>query len=189
MEVEEKGKTKIEKKIRFHELRDEDKRHELFNWWLKLQSDNGARAVLKRCSSPFEAALQPGTYQIKNILPWYSYEALATSAGILAHIKSGVENHFYPFGYYLAHPAETGGRSPCSETRFRQFLSAREWGEFFTGLRRIVKLLNGKVNPIIVADVIFRWDREQREQKISKSVYSLKFDLSNDYYSEIEKYK
>ena len=139
----------------------EEKQGELLAWWKLLRDSQelrGARAQLRRCGSPEEAALHPETYRVQQIVGWARYEAAATIAGILSHIESG-ENDPAPLGEKLAKPAESGGSSPFSENRFRQLLKSRDLEEFYRNLRRAIQVLRGVVNPVRVADVILAWDR------------------------------
>jgi len=178
---------KDEKKVKYRKIKDEQIEL-LLGWWNDLHERNGPRAALKRCASPEDASLYPDTFRVKNIIPWMSYEAAAAITGILSHIERE-ENKIIntPFAKTLSYNPE-GVKPPFSETRFRQFLSSRNWSEFYTRLRRAVKALKGKVNPVSVADIIIRWDEEYRWGK-NRSEYghSLKFDLSEEYYSITEK--
>ncbi len=172
------------KKLKFLKIR-EDQAKELIGWWHGLHKRNGPRAALKRCASPEDAALHPDTFSVKSIFPWMSYEAAAAMAGILSHIREVGERVNTGFAVMLAVPSGKGGRAPFSEARFRQLLSSRDWNEFYTRLRRAVKILNGNVNPLSVADIILRWDDEHRSGTRTQYGHSLKFDLSNEYYTQI----
>jgi CRISPR system Cascade subunit CasB len=177
---------KDEKRIKYKKLKDNQIEF-LVEWWNDLHERNGPRAALKRCASPEDASLYPDTFRVKNIISWMSYEAAATIAGILSHVvRESNVNINMSFAKTLSYNPE-GSKPVFSETRFRQLLSSRNWNEFYTRLRRAVKALKGKVNPVSVADIIVRWDEEYRWGK-NKSEYghSLKFDLSEEYYSSAE---
>ena len=107
-----------------------EERQEVFTkWWARLQENNGGRAQLKRCNSPEEAALHAETHRLKSMLPnWIPLEAVATIAGVSAHIKNDTK---LGFAQSLATPKEKNGRVPLSESRFRQLLSCREWDELY----------------------------------------------------------
>ena len=176
-----------ERKTRYREINDEHAK-QLVEWWFNLQKRTGPRAALRRCSTPEDAALFPDTFKIKSIMPWISYESAAAIAGMLSHVNEKGFNDSRSLATKLAMSTESG-RVPFSETRFRQLLSSRDWHEFYTRLRRAVKILDGNVHPLSVADVILRWDREYRLGMRNVHGHSLKFDLSNDYYTQLENTK
>jgi CRISPR type I-E-associated protein CasB/Cse2 len=173
-----------EKFIHYYKLNDERKEN-LIDWWRGLHKRNGPRAELRRCALPEDAALHPDVFIIHRIAAFMSYEAAATIAGILSHVRVDNTNLNQPFAVTLG--SSIDGRVKFSETRFKQLLSSRNWNEFYTRLRRCIKMFNGNVNPVSVADIILRWDEEQRYGSQKGYGHSLKFDLSNDYYSQIEK--
>ena len=151
----------------------------LLSWWKRLQENNGGRAQLKRCNSPEEAALHSETYRLKTMLPkWVSLEAIATIAGVSAHIKNDTS---LGFAKSLATPQEKNGRVPLSESRFRQLLSCREWDELYRTLRISVSILDGNVNLISFIDTVLLWNDEFRGS-YKKPGKGLKFELSRDYY-------
>ena len=180
------GKTKEEKtekrETRYFVLWDEEKQGDLLKWWQSLEKNTGARAQLRRCAGPEEAALNPQTYQVKQMFGWASYEAAATIAGILSRIKSG-EDDPTPLGKKLATPREQGGPPQFSESRFRQLLKSQGWDEFYRNLRRAIQVLRGVINPLRVADVILAWDKESRRENPVTPGKSLRFQLSQQYYT------
>lgn len=156
------------------------------NWWKRLQENNGGKAQLRRCNSPEEAALHSETYRLKNMLPkWLSLEAVATLAGISAHIKNDTS---LGFAKSLATPKEKNGRVPLSESRFRQLLSCREWDELYRSLRRTVSILDGNVNLMSFVDTVILWNNEFLGA-YKKPGKGLKFELSRDYYETAMKYE
>lgn len=183
-----KAKEATKKEPRFHYLYGEEIRDDLLSWWRSMENSSGARAQLRRCASPEEAVLHPQTHHLRYVLPWPSVEARATIAGLLSNIKSG-ENDPSSVGQKLARPSEPGGAAPFSETRFRQLLTSRDWNEFYRNFRRAIQILGGDLNPLLVADTILCWDREQQEQKSTAPGKSLKFWLSQDYYTEALKHE
>jgi len=174
--------------INYHQLFNENTRGELLGWWRSLNDVSGAKAQLRRCSAPVEAALHPQTYRVRQILGWASPEAAATIAGILSHIKAG-EDDPSPLGEKLAKPLERAGPAPFSETRFRQLLKSRDWPEFYRNLRRAIQVLRGQVNPLAVADVILAWDKERRSEEYLAPGKSFTFWLSEQYYTAAPKPK
>ncbi len=176
------------KEPRFHSLYREGVRDDLLAWWRSMDDTSGARAQLRRCVSPEEAVLHPQTHHLTHVLPWASLEAVATIAGLLSHVKSG-EGDSASIGHKLAKPTEPGGSPPFSETRFRQLLTSRDWNEFYRNLRRAIQILGGDVNPLLIADTILCWGKEYREQGQAARAKSLRFRLSQDYYTEALKHE
>jgi len=153
-------------------------------WWKSLKEDPGARARLRRCASPEEAALLSETYQVMRIIPWCSGECAATIAGIVSHIEEG-ENEKISLAVKLAKPKKKNDRVPFSESRFRHLLSCKTWNEFYTDLRRAVQILGRTVNPLSVIDVIIAWDNELKRKQSEAIRKSIKFELSRQYYTQL----
>ena len=183
-----KGTNTAKESAKYRQLRSEQSREELLDWWRLLDDVSGAKAQLRRCSTPVEAALHPQTYRVRQILGWASPEAASTIVGVLSHIKAG-EDDPASLGHKLARPQEPGGPAPFSETRFRQLLKSRDWPEFYRNLRRAIQVLRGQVNPLVVADVILAWDKERRSQEYVAPGKSLEFWLSEQYYTAAPKPK
>ena len=159
----------------------EETKDKLLEWWKVLQNDKGGKAQLKRCKSPQEAILYPQTFRLKHTLYWLPLEALATVAGVGAHIK---KDSGKSFGKALAMTKENGGRVLFSESRFRQLLSARNWEELYRLLRRAVTILDGEVGFINFVETIILWS-EEFSGKYKRVGNGLKFKLSKAYYSEL----
>ncbi len=167
-------------------------RESITGWWERLQKNSGGRAKLKRCQSPEEAALLSETFTLSAMLPWLSLEAVATIAGVAAHIKKPdnekVDKQSRKFGESLATPKEKSGRVPLSETRFRQLITARDWNEVYRSLRRAVTILDGRVDLISFAETVILWN-DEFEGRYKKPGTGLKFELSKDYYTKVMKTK
>ncbi len=164
----------------------EEIQKDFINWWKKLQENNGSRAQLRRCNSPEEAALHPETYRLKNVLPkWIPLEAVATIAGVSAHIRNDTAHEF---ARALATPKERNGQVPLSESRFRQLLSCRNWNEVYRSLRRAVTILDGNVNLTSFVDTVLLWNDEFKGE-YKRPGKGLKFELSRNYYETVMKYE
>ncbi len=180
------GKEK-KSKLYFRKL-SKEMQEKLLSWWRSLAEKSGTQAQLCRCATPEEAALNSETFRLLDYFPWIDIETAAIIAGILSHIKQGEEENI-SFLQKLATPKEKNGRVPFSEIRFRQLLTCRTWDEFFTALRRAVQVLDGRVNPLSIADGILRWAEEQKSITYCEAGRSLKFDWSKEYYTEALKYE
>jgi len=156
-------------------------KEDLLTWWDAILKNNGARAQLKRCATPAEVALTSETFKVRRIIPsWVSVEAIATITGLLSHVKKEGLRESASFGEQLA--TKKNNREVFSEMRFRQLLKSKTWDELYTHLRRAIIILNGKVHPSALVEVIVRWDHEMRSGFQSEPGKSLAFVLSNDYY-------
>ena len=142
----------------------EEDQQNLFSWWSKLKENRSWKAELKRTEKPEDAFLakgfrslyyeMAGSYWIKeeNVL------ALASVAGILAHIDENDSRHL--FAESCAIPMEGKQKSPVSELRFSQLQKSMTLDELFIRMRRSIQLLGKKANVISVADSIFHWHKE-----------------------------
>lgn len=170
------------------QLANENQRENLLNWWRLLQNNTGNRAELRRCHSPEDAAAKADSFRVYNIIGhYYSIQAAAAIAGLLAHIKPESEFDKTPFGKKLSSIKEGGEKPVFSESRFRHLLKSRNWNDFYTNMRRAVVVLDGRVHPLTIVDIILRWDKEQKPDYITNPAYSLRFRLSQEYYTEIIK--
>ena len=162
-----------------------EQRERLKQWWLWLQSEpaRGERARLRRCQTPGEVIMQKGFFKLGSLLPdWQTYHllALATVAGILAHIETETDVTF---------PAQLGaengasGKPVLSELRFRKLLSSADPDEFYKSLLRAVKQAGKAAAPVLLADSILHWYRELSEPEKYQGKKSWKYRWANDYYS------
>lgn len=162
----------------------------IIDWWLKLNDrkspgSSGTKAKLRRCETPLKAALIPDTYIIESYLKNSSIEAASTLSGILSHVKLEGANEKPSLGRNLG--TKKGDRAIFSESRFQKLINSRDWNELYTNLRRAVIILDGKVNPTGLIDVIKKWDFEFNCISNEKPSDSLKIKLSRDYYSVTKK--
>lgn len=171
--------------IYWMELRDDEQRQRIMEWFGMLIKTPGTRATLRRCGTPEEAALVSDTFRVKSILPYASDEAAATIAGILSHVSGDTQINPKSLGFLLAQKKPGSEKPIFSEYRFRQMLSSRDWNELYKSLMRAVKILEGNVSPLILSDFILRWDKEYRNINTVQKMKSVKFIVSKEYYSAI----
>lgn len=136
----------------------EDHKATLRKWHNDLQEKRGARASLRRSTSVNDVCLSEGfrsllmqTHTLWKIesQPW-RLTALALVAAVAAHVKTIDERQ--PFAAQLG--------TVMSELRFKRLSAAKKPDELLRQMLRAVKLLNGSVNLISLADDIFRWCEE-----------------------------
>lgn len=145
-------------------------------WWEEINSQKGRglRASLRRCAELSDAWQSEGfrALLLKTHTLWkidgqtWRFTALAIFAAIAAHVKTDDEKA--DFGAQLGYPKGNGPR--LSVLRFTRLQRARTPDDLLRQLRRAVKMLEGKVNLIDLADSILCWCREADE--IARHRYS-----------------
>lgn len=150
-------------------------------WHMKLCKNKYACARLRRCESPEKVMIHKEMYDLLNIMPKYiSPEAVATIAGILAHVNLCGEGKL---GEKLG--SKKNGQVIFSESRFKKLLSCKEWNEFYTALRRAILILNRNVELLSVVEAIILWD-EDKKGKLKEPSKKLFFKLANEYYYDFK---
>jgi len=134
-------------------------------WWRELTSDTAAgrlprgvrRAALaemRRAKSPLEILQQPAALRLIGNLPPLLADRGAILAGILAHVREDDRRDV----------ARAIGRATfddpdsavMSESRFRRLMQTEEDG-LLEAMRRLVRLMNGKVNVADLAKATLCW--------------------------------
>ena len=125
---------------------------------------------MRRCSRPIEASFNSSHHKLSNELnrkfpqeKGLDYRILCLSP-LLANVKySGGED----FGKgkmlakQMAEPKSSGGESVLSELRFRRFLECESRDDLFPQLRRIINLLDNKVDIYDLADTVYFENRKR----------------------------
>jgi CRISPR system Cascade subunit CasB len=135
----------------------------LLNWWQGLEEDRAGRAILRRASTVTAVALTPTYQRLYRRLcsaGWsgqtnpHQNDRVAAVVGLLAHVKNDDERS----------PAKSmsrtdeGGDRPCvSELRFKRLLESPDLDSLFTGLRRVLPLMNHGVNVLALANDVVYW--------------------------------
>ncbi|CBG89777.1 type I-E CRISPR-associated protein Cse2/CasB [Citrobacter rodentium] len=137
----------------------EDHKATLRKWHEELQEKRGARASLRRSTTLNDACLSEGfrSLLMRTHTLWkregqeWRFTALALTAALAAHVKSIDERQTFA--------SQLSG--VMSDLRFSRLCAVKTPDELLRQLRRAVKLLNGSVNLISLAEDIFRWCQEQ----------------------------
>lgn len=168
----------------WQELRAEETRKKLLEWWRSVRDDRAECAQLRRCETPMEAALCKSVQRLRFLFPYWdgSPEIVATMAGILAHVKENDDGG--SFAMQLARPREAAGKPPLSEHRFQKLMKCRDWNEFYQALRRNLQLLNGRANVLSLADGIARWGREYGQGMDLHPGKGLHFYWAQEFFTE-----
>ncbi|EQB4818873.1 TPA: type I-E CRISPR-associated protein Cse2/CasB [Citrobacter amalonaticus] len=136
-------------------------------WHGTLQEKRGLRASLRRSNTVNDAYLAEGfrdllmlTHSLWKIKGQeWRFTALAVTAAVAAQVKSIDERQC--FAEQLGQTK--GSRRVMSELRFARLSAVKTPDELLRQLRRAVRLLNGTVNLISLAEDIFRWCQENND--------------------------
>ncbi len=157
--------------------KNEDQRR-LLSWFNWLKDNRGDRARLRRAESPDDVLLTEPFFNFLRMMPgtWAEPKNLpvtALVAAVVAHVKE--HRGGSSFAAQLS--------SKMSEMRFQQLQKSRTADEFFRRLIRAVKLAEGQVNIVSLADSIWHWMNEYRYGTELKPFDRLAVRWANDYYS------
>ncbi|MBW2096612.1 MAG: type I-E CRISPR-associated protein Cse2/CasB [Deltaproteobacteria bacterium] len=153
------------------DFREQTFREILMGWWQSLEMDTGGRAELRRAKSPDEVyvtrpfqaglirSLRDSGYKINGAI----MDRLATSAGLMAHLRSGDNESGQSIPEAMAAQGP-GNRARVSGLRFRRLMSIgdRERNELFLALLRLIRLLK-RVNVLELAEAAYWWNDRIRK--------------------------
>lgn len=142
----------------------DDHKGMLRKWHENLQEKRGARASLRRSVTVNDACLSEGfrSLLMQTHTLWdtdgreWRFSALALTAAVAANVKTIDERQ--TFAMQLGQ--KEGNNPALSERRFVRLSTVKTPDELLRQLRRAVKLLNGSVNLISLAEDIFCWCQE-----------------------------
>lgn len=140
------------------------------SWWHGLTSHNPSgqaradSAVLRRASSLTAVACTAAYQRVyRDMLaahdgnsPWgeHKQERVAALVALAAHIKT---NASLSLPQAMGPRGDGSDRNPVSELRFLRLLDAPDIESLFTGLRRVLPLIEHQVDPMSMADDVFAW--------------------------------
>jgi CRISPR system Cascade subunit CasB len=133
----------------------------LFQWWQALDVRKGDRAILRRCATPLEVALEPAYQTLYGRLDSrfgkLNADRLAAIVGLLSHVKKDDA-----FG--TPAKAFSQGETPVlSPLRFRRLLEAQGTEELYPVLRRALPLVGYTINVRALAQDVYYWgDRTKK---------------------------
>jgi CRISPR system Cascade subunit CasB len=140
---------------------------DLFAWWKGLESDRGERAFLRRASNITEAAFSPAYHRLLGRLKEQNgsvnREALAAVAGLATHVKAHTDIGG-SLARQMAIPKAGGSGARVSGLRFRRLLAVSERDELYPLLIRVIRLLDGNVNLLSLANSVYWWNENTRKQ-------------------------
>ena len=138
-------------------------------WWHGLTSDSPSgqaradRAVLRRAGSLTAVACTAAYQRVYRDMaaaqggpPWrdFQQERIAALVALAAHVKSSAP---LSLPRAMSQHADGSDRNPVSELRFLRLLDAPDIESLFTGLRRVLPLIEHQVDPLSMADDVFAW--------------------------------
>lgn len=140
----------------------------LVEWWKRLESDRASRAILRRSSTITAVALSPPyqrLYRRLRDVGWGNQatpnqdDRLAAAAGLLAHVSQ--DDGRTPAVAMSSRSAREGhpaaDRPPVSELRFLRLLESPDLDALFSGLRRVLPLMNHSVDVITLTNDVVYW--------------------------------
>lgn len=135
----------------------------LLAWWSDLENDKGGRAELRRASSVFEALMCPAFQRLQRRLVAispemfgkpYQLDRLAMACALMAHVREHSEQSLPKA---MSNRSKSGERNPVSELRFKRLLESHDDEALFTGLRRVLPLIDRKVDVLSLVNSVLYW--------------------------------
>ena len=135
----------------------------LLDFWQRLANDRASRAVLRRSPTVTAVTLSPPYQRLFRRFQaagWNSdneawrNDRLAAIVGVLAHVH---ENQAGPPGKAMSDRSPDEDRPSVSELRFSRLLESTDIDALFTGLRRVLPLMEHRIDVITLANDILHW--------------------------------
>lgn len=144
-------------------------------WWHAISSEkaNGSaradRAELRRAHDLGAVALTPAYQRLYRKLadahpgkPWATWqlERLAAIAGLAVHIRS---ESALNLPEAMSQRDKGSDRNAVSELRFARLLEAPDVEALFSGLRRVMPLIDKQLSPAALAVDLFGWSEQVKK--------------------------
>jgi len=136
----------------------------ILSWWSSLKEDTGGRAELRWAHNPTEVVFVPAYHRLygKCDETNTNKEALASVAGLCAHVKENRE------GKFAEQMAEK-----ISSLRFRKLLAISDSFDLYQTMIRFIRQLGGTVNVVDLAKTVYWWNEKTKK------------DLAYAYYANV----
>lgn len=147
-----------------------------------LNDDRAARAVLRRANSLTEVVFVPAYHRfLHDFADAYAAQCgeagqvwgdmrrlrLAAIAGLLSHVRTE-ERLTKAFRQTVAAQMARSKRETdapvVSDLRFRRLLQADDVESLYPMLRRVLALMDGRIDPYLLADDLWHWGDRRRRQ-------------------------
>ncbi|OEU64032.1 MAG: type I-E CRISPR-associated protein Cse2/CasB [Desulfobacterales bacterium PC51MH44] len=177
----------------------------LQKWHRWLDNNRGDRARLRRAERPEDVLLTDAFFYFLQQMPegWQEKNPILTSAtvaGLLSHVKKdrqtlsrgyqpkdkNKQRNMASFAEQLATPVKSK-KPAMSELRFQQLQKSRTTDDFYRRILRAIRLLDGKVNILSLANDIIHWHREFDNQIDRKPSNRLAVCWATDYFIALQK--
>lgn len=135
----------------------------LLDWWQKLEDDRASRAVLRRAptitavtlSAPYQRLFR--RFHAAGWNPDGSAsrdDRLAAIVGMLAHVTQDQPG---PPAKAMSYKAPGEDRPLVSELRFTRLLESPDVDSLFSGLRRVLPIMEHRIDVIALANDVLHW--------------------------------
>lgn len=141
----------------------------LATWWRGLDDDRAGRAILRRAESLTAVTLSAPYQRVysqlchagwKEDAPDYLKDRLAAVIGLLVHVQ---ENSALTPPKAMSARKPGDDKPPVSELRFQRLLESADLESLYSGLRRMLPLMNHSVDVKALAkDVLFWGDNVKK---------------------------
>lgn len=140
----------------------------LHDWWRELRDNKGDRAELRRCETVIDVVATPAYHLIYRRLlhaglPPVEHERdyngrLPVIIALVAHIKEkdGLPKAM-PLAKAMSARPEGSDRPKVSPLRFRRLLELETPDDLLAGMRRVLPLIEGDVQPRVLAQDLYWW--------------------------------
>ena len=129
----------------------------LLRWWQELSEDTGGRAALRRAPDITAVVMLPAYQRLHRRLlaagwpdqPWHN-DRLAAAAGLLVHVRENT-------GQDLPRSMSEGDKPVVSPLRFMRLLESPDGDALFSGLRRVLPLIQHRTDLLALASDVVNW--------------------------------
>lgn len=150
-----------------------------------LSAPSGHKAKLKRAESVDAVLMQDAFRSLWLSLPEQEHhsannmECWAVIAASLVHVSPGYQDGI---AVVAGKKSENSDKSLVSEMRFSQLQAAKTPDELLRTLRRLLKLMKGKVEPLALAKDIEQWFYEYHYSGLVRANNRISVKWAMDYY-------
>ncbi len=150
-----------------------------------LSAQSGHKAKLKRAESVDAVLMQDAFRTLWLSLPDQEHhsannmECWAVIAASLVHVSPGYQDGI---AVVAGKKSENSDKSLVSEMRFSQLQAAKTPDELLRTLRRLLKLMKGKVEPLALAKDIEQWFYEYHYSGLVRANNRISVKWAMDYY-------
>ncbi|PSV38090.1 type I-E CRISPR-associated protein Cse2/CasB [Photobacterium sp. GB-210] len=150
-----------------------------------LSAPSGHKAKLKRAESVDAVLMQDAFRTLWLNLPEQEsrsandMECWAVIAASLIHVSPGYQDGI---ATAAGKKTEKSDKSLVSEMRFSQLQAAKTPDELLRTLRRLLKLMKGKVDPLTLAKDIEQWFSEYHRSGLVRAKHRIGVKWAMDYY-------